>query len=234
MTSLTNPSVLFLPEEESLGLVVTEALQQSGFDVKQATSVRLTEVRRELEAGEYEMVLVYADRDNQHSLIMLQELREICDVICLVVLKGAKKEEMLEAYRLGADDVLTAPISTEIIACKMKAFSRRLRYMEGAATQTEYAIGSLTFHSDKQVLMKGNQVLHKLSGRESELLEVLVKNEMKLVDRGYILRRIWKSDDYFCSRSLSVYINHLRHMLEADSRIKILSIHGKGYKLCIE
>ena len=53
------------------------------------------------------------------------------------------------------------------------------------------------------------------------------------VDRNRILMALWGSDTYFNSRSLSVYINHLRNYIGKDSAVKILSIHGKGYKMVV-
>jgi DNA-binding response OmpR family regulator len=52
-----------------------------------------------------------------------------------------------------------------------------------------------------------------------------------VVERNSILMRIWGADTYFNARSLSVYINHLRKYLGDNSPIRIMSVHGKGYKM---
>jgi DNA-binding response OmpR family regulator len=52
-----------------------------------------------------------------------------------------------------------------------------------------------------------------------------------LVERNYILMSLWGEDTYFNARSLSVYVNHLRKYLGEHSPFKIISVHGKGYKL---
>jgi hypothetical protein len=55
----------------------------------------------------------------------------------------------------------------------------------------------------------------------------------KTIERNRILTTLWGSDNYFNSRSLSVYVNHLRKLMGKDNGAKIMSVHGKGYKLVI-
>ena len=143
-----------------------------------------------------------------------------------------EKTEVMEMYKAGADDVITQPISMEIMGLKILAILRRCNQQVQA--QKLFTIGSLTFDSELQTLSQDGVLIHHLSGKESELLAILMSNCNQLVERGYILRKIWGMDNYFNGRSLSVYINHLRHMLEVEQSVKILSIHGKGYKICID
>ena len=72
-----------------------------------------------------------------------------------------------------------------------------------------------------------------LSSRENELLLMLCQNMNNLVERNRILMSLWGTDTYFNSRSLSVYVNHLRNYLGEDSPVRIMSVHGKGYKLVV-
>ena len=102
---------------------------------------------------------------------------------------------------------------------------RRFRLIN-ESEQTEWQLGELAFDSVRQQL--GD--LH-LSSRENDLLKMLCQNMGQLVDRNRILMSIWGADTYFNARSLSVYINHLRKYLGEGSPIRIMSVHGKGYKL---
>ena len=52
-----------------------------------------------------------------------------------------------------------------------------------------------------------------------------------LLPREIALNKIWRDDNYFTSRSMDVYIAKLRKHLKADSRVEILNVHGKGFKL---
>jgi DNA-binding response OmpR family regulator len=115
----------------------------------------------------------------------------------------------------------------DILICKIEAVLRRYRLGQ-ETTQTEWQLGDVVFDSVRQQLGKQH-----LSSRENDLLTMLCTNMNNLVDRNRILMSIWGADTYFNARSLSVYINHLRKYLGEDTPVRIMSVHGKGYKLVI-
>ena len=99
--------------------------------------------------------------------------------------------------------------------------------VEVATPDMVYAFGDVTFDSVHQTL--GTK---RLSARESEVMLMLCRNKNRMVERTQILKNIWHDDSFFASRSLSVYVNHLRKYLEeTQCPLQIMSVHGKGYKL---
>ncbi len=73
-----------------------------------------------------------------------------------------------------------------------------------------------------------------MSTKESGLLKVLAINKNKVVSRSKILTAVWGQDDYYVSKSLDVYLNKIRKLLNEDPNIEILNIHGFGYKLYVK
>ena len=132
-----------------------------------------------------------------------------------------------KGYNLGCDDYVTKPYSMDILICKIEAVLRRYRIHE-KNNEMEFDLNGLRFDAVRQLLGE-----IRLSSRENELLLTLCQNMGKVVDRSRILTSLWGEDTYFNSRSLSVYINHLRNYIGKDSSVKILSVHGKGYKMVI-
>jgi len=53
------------------------------------------------------------------------------------------------------------------------------------------------------------------------------------LERDVALKSIWGDDSYFTARSMDVFISRLRSYLKHDSRISILNVHGKGFKLVV-
>lgn len=82
----------------------------------------------------------------------------------------------------------------------------------------------------KQLLIFNDQS-HKLTTKESELLELLCRYRNEVLERNFALKSIWIDDNYFNARSMDVYITKLRKYLSRDESVEILNIHGKGYKL---
>ena len=84
------------------------------------------------------------------------------------------------------------------------------------------------------MLNHGSDEPIKLSPKENELLKMLVLNLDDLLPRDIALNKIWRDDNYFTSRSMDVYIAKLRKYLEADNKIKIINIHGEGFRLTVD
>jgi DNA-binding response OmpR family regulator len=93
-----------------------------------------------------------------------------------------------------------------------------------------YTIGGYSFDSLKQMLVFNDQAI-KLTTKESELLELLCQHANEILERNFALKTIWIDDNYFNARSMDVYITRLRKYLKKDSSVKILNVHGRGYKL---
>lgn len=79
--------------------------------------------------------------------------------------------------------------------------------------------------------MISNSQVTKLTTKESELLKLLVQNKNQTLSRVIALKAVWGDDSYFNARSMDVYITKLRKILKDDESLKILSIHGEGFKL---
>ena len=71
----------------------------------------------------------------------------------------------------------------------------------------------------------------RLTTKESELLELLCRYKGNILERNFALKTIWIDDNYFNARSMDVYITRLRKYLKKDPSVRILNVHGKGYKL---
>ena len=166
---------------------------------------------------------------NMNGLETIQQLRANGRELPVIIVSGrASKEDIINGYKLGCDDYITKPVSMDILIWKIEAILRRVRE-KNENKLVYFQLGHLHFDSVKQTL--GN--IH-LSSRENDLLLMLCRKRNQLVERNRILKSLWQTDNYFASRSLSVYINHLRNHLQDCPNIKILSVHGKGYKIIDE
>jgi DNA-binding response OmpR family regulator len=142
-----------------------------------------------------------------------------------------QQDDILEGFRAGADDYITKPFSMEELILRIEAILRRTT--GGVAVtkkEDSYIIGHYTFEHLKQILSYREQQI-KLTTKESELLELLCRNENLILERNFALKAIWTDDNYFNARSMDVYISRLRKYLSKDPSVKIVNVHGRGYKL---
>ena len=138
------------------------------------------------------------------------------------------KEDILEGFKIGADDYITKPFSMEELVFRIEAILRRVKGKKGKEI-TMYKIGQFTFDT-RSSLMIGDKMT-KLTTKESELLSLLCAHVNEILERNFALKTIWIDDNYFNARSMDVYITKLRKHLRDDPSIEIINIHGKGYKL---
>jgi DNA-binding response OmpR family regulator len=72
-----------------------------------------------------------------------------------------------------------------------------------------------------------------LTHRESELLFHLLQKKNEILDRTFILKKLWGDEDFFNARSMDVFISKLRKKLAKDKNVQIINVRGFGYKLTI-
>lgn len=217
-------NILLVEDDASLSTVLADYLRSKDYTVETASNGK--EAWELILVKHYDLVIsdIMMPKMNGFELLKLLRAQHITLPIIMLSAKTERDDIML-AYELGCDDYVTKPFSMDILICKVEAVLRRFR-MTNESKQTEWQLGEVVFDSVRQLL--GNQ---HLSSRENDLLKMLCQNMNNLVDRNRILMSIWGADTYFNARSLSVYVNHLRNYLGEDTPIRIMSVHGKGYKL---
>ena len=88
--------------------------------------------------------------------------------------------------------------------------------------QCKYDPTRRTFH------YRGKEI-KKLSAKEGGILEILASNFGEVVKKEIILEKAWHNTDYFASRSMDVYVTHLRRLLrENEVGLSINNISGVG------
>jgi DNA-binding response OmpR family regulator len=161
---------------------------------------------------------------------LAQEIRQANPDIPIIFLTAKTlKEDILEGFKIGADDYITKPFSMEELVFRVEAILRRVRGKKNRESSV-YHIGQFTFDTQKQLLCIGEQQT-KLTTKESELLTLLCAHANEVLERELALKTIWIDDNYFNARSMDVYITKLRKHLRDDDSIEINNVHGKGYRL---
>ena len=161
------------------------------------------------------------------------EIREINEDIPIIFLTAKTlKEDVLNGFKIGADDYVTKPFNMGELLLRIEAVLRRSGAMKSEVVSS-YNLGGYLFDTVKQTLQFAGDEPVKLTTKEAELLRLLCVNANRILERNYALKQIWEDDNYFNARSMDVYITKLRKHLKNDVSIEILNIHGKGYKLIV-
>lgn len=218
--------VLLCEDDENLGMLLREFLQAKGFNADLFNDG--DKGYKAFLKGKYDLCVLDVMMPKKDGFTLAQEIRTVsADVPIIFLTARALKEDILEGFKIGADDYITKPFSMEELVFRIGAILRRVK---GKKEITMYKIGRFTFDTPKQVLLIDDKV-KKLTTKESELLALLCSHANQILERNFALKSIWVDDNYFNARSMDVYITKLRKLLKDDPAIEIINIHGKGYKL---
>ncbi|MCX6327934.1 MAG: response regulator transcription factor, partial [Bacteroidia bacterium] len=181
--------------------------------------------------GQFNLCILDIMMPEMDGLTLAKEIRKIDPAIPIIFLTAKSlKEDILEGFRTGADDYITKPFSMEELLYRIQAIFKRTANIVTIKKEDRYIIGNYTFDPLRQFLSFGDQSV-KLTTKESELLELLCQHGNEILERNFALKSIWIDDNYFNARSMDVYITRLRKYLKKDPAVKILNVHGRGYKL---
>ncbi|HNY14940.1 MAG TPA: response regulator transcription factor [Bacteroidales bacterium] len=221
--------VLLAEDDNNLGILLKNYLSAKGFET--TLMVNGKQAFEEFQKKQYELCILDIMMPEMDGLTLAAEIRKVSPMVPVIFLTAkSQKEDVLEGFRTGADDYLTKPFSMEELLYRIQAILKRMAGSNTVKKEQSYTIGKYSFDPLKQLLSgEGGSV--KLTTKESELLELLCRNRNEILERNFALKSIWIDDNYFNARSMDVYITRLRKYLKKDPSVKILNVHGRGYKL---
>lgn len=222
--------ILLCEDVESLGMLVREYLQAKGYDAELYLDGEAG--YKAFVKGEYDMCLLDVMMPKMDGFTLARELRMINSEVPIMFLTAKNlKDDILEGFKLGADDYLTKPFSMDELVYRMEAILRRVK-ARNKQMAVRYQLGRFVFDTQRQLLTIGDKST-KLTTKESELLTMLCTHMNDVLERDLALKTIWIDDNYFNARSMDVYITKLRKHLKDDPNVEINNVHGKGYRLVV-
>jgi DNA-binding response OmpR family regulator len=223
--------ILLAEDDQNLGSLLKEYLQAKAYEVDLFPDGE--KAFRSFQKSFYDICILDVMMPLKDGFSVASDIRTINRDIPIIFLTAkSMKEDVLEGFKLGADDYITKPFSMEELLFRIEAILRRTKPDFRQSNQVVYKLGNYTFDFQKQILQNETN-MHKLTTKESELLKMLCDNANNILERNYALKTIWFDDSYFNARSMDVYITKLRKYLKDEPSVEILNVHGKGFKLVI-
>jgi DNA-binding response OmpR family regulator len=221
--------ILLCEDDPNLGMVLKNYLELNEFDVTLERDGRLGLAAFQRER--FDLCLLDIMMPNMDGFTLAKEIREIDnDVPLFFISAKTMKDDIIQGYKLGADDYITKPFDIEVLLLKIKAIMKRNDELNKEQENREFDLGQYHFNPRLRELRIQDKT-QTLSPKENELLKMLAEHLNDLLPRQQALKKIWGSDTYFNGRSMDVYIAKLRKYLKEDTSIEIVNIHGEGFRL---
>ena len=230
----SNKRILLVEDDPNFGRILKDYLTINNYEVSLA--VNGIEGFEKFNRSDFDLCILDIMMPFKDGLTLAKEIREVNELIPLIFLTAKNlKDDVLKGYKIGADDYLTKPFDSEILLAKIKSIlNRKPNVNTNENDAFEFEFGDFNFNSKLRILTHKDGDSFKLSPKENQLLKMLVLNFDDLLPRDIALNKIWRDANYFTSRSMDVYIAKLRKYLDKDISLKIINVHGEGFRLMKE
>jgi len=227
----TKIRILLAEDDENLGPLLKEYLNAKNYETDLVIDGE--KAFKSFQRNLYDLCILDVMMPVKDGFAVAKEIRAINkDIPIMFLTAKSLKDDILHGFKIGADDYITKPFNMEELLFRIEAILRRTKAESKFSGETVYKLGKYTFDFQKQSL-SSNEIIHKLTTKESELLKMLCDNINDVLERNYALKSIWEDDSYFNARSMDVYITKLRKYLKDEPAVEILNVHGKGFKLIL-
>ncbi len=225
--------LLLVEDDEALRFIVKDNLEQNNYSVDIAIDGQ--EAIDLYEKNGYQLIILDVMLPRIDGFKVAEYIRKK-DVNTPIIFLTARSmtEDKITGLTIGGDDYIPKPFSMEELLLKIKIFLKRSNIL----SDNEYPvqsikIGRFNFLPEELILTLDDEV-RKLTIKETELIKYFSENPNKVLNRNDILEKVWGSSDYFLGRSLDVFISRLRKYFKPDPNIKIVNLHGIGFRFNIK
>ena len=222
-------NILLVEDDVNLGSILEDFLVLEGYSITRLMDGKkgLAKFKKE----SFDLCILDVMLPQMDGFTLATEIRKINDDTPIIFLTAkSMKADRIKGLKIGADDYITKPFSTEELILRIDAILKRIIRSSSVIKTNIYKLGSYSFDSDNQIL-KSDLSERSLTKTESKVLSLLCEYKGNLVKRDTVLKEVWGDDDYFKGRSMDVYITKLRKYISEDDNVKITNVHGSGFKL---
>ncbi len=171
------------------------------------------------------LILLDINLPGLDGFAVCSKVREKANTPIIIASARTDKSDQLKGLELGADDYIEKPYDIDILLAKIRGIFKR-KY-----ETAELREGNLILNTANQTL-RVNEKEVQVTGKEFELLKLLIENKGTTMKKEYLFNTIWGSDSESEPQTLNVHINSLRKKTEKDPKKPehIVTVWGVGYR----
>lgn len=222
--------ILIIEDEYSLADAISETLKKQNFITNIITDGE--EGENEALTGAYDLILLDIMLPNKNGFKILESLqREKIETPVIILTAKSEIYDKLNGLENGADDYITKPFHMKELIARVKVVLKRKNGVKDLSV-IQYEDLSLNLRNGK-ISCQNNEMT--ISGKELELLEILMINKKQTISRETLANKIWGYNSDTEYNNVEVYISFLRKKLKLlKSKVEIKTVRGIGYILEVQ
>lgn len=218
-------NVFLLEDDEAIGIGLKYSLENEGYTVTIATSVKSAfEIINKEKFVLYILDLTLPDGSGYD---VCKKIKSIGDFPVIFLTAYDDEVNVVMGLELGADDYISKPFRVKELIARIKSILRRYNRESKGIIK----IGNVLINTNKATVFKNGQEVI-LTAMEYKLFLILLNNRGNILSRNKLLEYIWDVDgDFVNDNTLTVYIKRLRDKIEDDPSAPMIikTIRGLGY-----
>jgi len=223
--------ILYAEDEGTLAEIISDGLRSSGYDVMLAKDG--VSAYQMFEDYTPHLCILDIMMPLKDGYTLAEDIRKIDRNVPIIFLSAKSLgDNVVKGFRSGGNDYLKKPFTMGELLVRIESLLQRFgnTQSEKLSTLNHQKFGACELNTLNQELITP-KASYKISYKETAILKLLLENKNDVLQKQAALIKIWGDDSYYNSRSMDVFMSHLRKMLKDDAGIELMSIRGIGYKL---
>lgn len=221
--------ILVVEDDQDINNLLFRIVTDAGYDCRQAFSG--SEAALLAETYNYDLILLDLMLPGLSGEELIQRLRQGKTMPILVLSAKAGLEDRVNVLRLGADDFIPKPFDNAEVLARIEAQLRRYKKFSGQTAEGTLCCGDLKLDRESVSVTVGEQEV-VLTGREFEILALLMEHPRKVFTREQIYERVWGDEYMGDDNTVNVHVSNLRAKLAKASQTEyIKTVWGIGFKM---
>lgn len=217
--------IFLLEDDEAIGIGLTYSLENEGYNVTLAKSVK--EAEKIIDEKEFSLYILDLTLPDGSGYDVCKRIKAKGD-LPVIFLTAYDEVNVIMGFELGADDYISKPFRVKELMLRIKSVMRRY---SNETSDGIIKINNLKINTNEAKVYKNNEEII-LTAMEYRLLLILLSNRGKVLSRTALLENIWDvAGDFVEDNTLTVYIKRLRDKIEEDPAKPefIKTVRGLGY-----
>ena len=216
-------AILLVEDDENLRVTLADNLEEQGYAVTQAATVKAA--WEALERSRFEVVVLDLMLPDGDGYALCRKLRAAGHGSRVLMLTARSLEEdLVRGFDAGADDYLAKPYRLRELLARVAALVRRK-----PAAAADLQLGKFRIDPDARTVT-GPDGLVELTRKEFDLLVCLLNGGDKVLTRDWILDAVWGADVVVDTHTVDNFVSSLKKKLKGDG-FELKTVRGVGFRL---
>ena len=202
--------ILIIEDDEIIAKSIEKEISNWGFIAKKVTNFQ--DIIPEFVEFNPQLILLDITLPFYNGYHWCSEIRKLSKVPIVFISSASDNMNIVMAMNMGGDDFISKPFDLNVLVAKIQAILRRTYDFSSQTNLLEHN-GAILNINDNSISYNDEKV--ELTKNEYKILQTLLENKGKTVNRDNLMIKLWETDNYVEENTLNVNVTRLRKKLES-------------------